>query len=47
MGPKNVNAIQPMRNGWQIYVKTDIDRQKLLTMGLELAGKSIDLQAPV
>ena len=47
MGPKNVDAIQPMRNGWQIYVKIDTDRQKLLTTGLELAGKSIDLQAPI
>ncbi len=47
VGPKNVDAIQPMRNSWQIYVKTNIDRQKLLTTGLELAGKLIDLQAHV
>ncbi len=30
VGPKNMDAIQPMRNGWQIYVKIDVDRQKLL-----------------
>ncbi len=47
MGQKNVDAIQPMRNGWQIYVKTEHDRALLMSTGLEIAGKSIDLQAPV
>ncbi len=43
VGEKNVDAIQPMRNGWQIYVKTDPDQVKLMSTGIELAGKSIDL----
>ncbi len=46
IGEVNVDAIQPMQNGWQIYVKTEADRVTLITKGIELAGKSINLQAP-
>ncbi len=35
-----VDVIQPMQNGWQIYVKTEVDRVALMTRGIELAGKS-------
>ena len=46
IGEVNVDAIQLMWNGWQIYVKTEADRVALMTKGIELARKSIDLQAP-
>ncbi len=46
IGEVNVDVIQPMQNGWQIYVKTEVDRVTLMTKGIELAGKSVDLQAP-
>ncbi len=47
VGQRNIDAIQLMRNGWQIYVKTETDRALLMSTGLEIAGKSIDLQAPI
>ena len=43
----NIDVIQPMQNGWQIYVKTEADRVTFMAKGIELAGKSIDLQAPL
>ncbi len=47
VGKQNVDVVQPMKSGWQIYVRTEADRLKLLSTRIELAGKSIDLQAPV
>ncbi len=43
----NVYGVQPLCNGWQIYVKMEADRAQLLTSGLQLAGKWISLQAPI
>ena len=47
VGQRNVDAIQPIRNGWQIYMTTEADRALLMSKGLEIVGKSIDLQALV
>ncbi len=44
---QNVDVVQPMKSGWQIYVRMEADRLKLMSAGIKLAGKSIDLQAPV
>ena len=43
VGQRNVDTIQLMRNGWQIYMTTEADRALLMSKGLEIAGKSIDL----
>ena len=43
----NVDGIQSICSGWQIYIKTEADHLKLVSIGIELAGKSINLQAPV
>ncbi len=47
VGEVNVDAIQPLKNGWQIYVKTEKDCINLMVTGIEIIGNSIDLQAPV
>ena len=41
----NVDGIQPIHSGWQIYVKTDKDWNTLVSQGIQLAGKWISLQA--
>ncbi len=41
----NVDAVQPTRNGWQIYVKTEHDKATLMAMGLDLAAKHVSLEA--
>ncbi len=33
-----IDGIQPMKLGWNIYMKTDVDRAQLLMSGLNLAG---------
>ena len=43
VGDRNVDGIQPMKNGWQIYVKTEADRTNLVSSGIDLAGKHISL----
>ncbi len=45
VGEANVDAIQPTKNGWQIYVKTEVDQATLLATGLDLAGKHISLES--
>ena len=47
IGDINVDGVQPLCNGWQIYIKMEADRAQLLTSGLQLAGKWISLQAPI
>ena len=44
VGDINVNAIQPTRNGWQIYIKTEKDRAVLIALGLDIAGKHVSLE---
>ena len=46
VGDSNVDGIQPMHSGWQIYIKTDKDQNALVSQGIQLAGKWISLQAP-
>ncbi len=46
VGDAHIDGIQPMRSGWQIYVKTDKDQDALVAQGIQLAGKWISLQAP-
>ncbi len=36
-----LDAVQPMRNGWCIYLRTLADRTKLVNSGLTLAGHYI------
>ena len=38
-----VDAIQPMKNGWQIYTRTEEVRVELLAVGLDLNGKHVSL----
>ncbi len=45
VGTINVDAVQPTRNGWQIYVKMEKDCTVLLATGLDLAGKHISLES--
>ncbi len=47
VGKQNIDAVQLMKSGWQIYILTEADRLKLMSTRIELAGKSINLQALV
>ena len=47
VGDINVDGIQPMQSGWQIYVKTEKDQTSLISQGIQLSGKWISLQALV
>ncbi len=38
-----IDAVQPMPNGWCIYLRTNADRLHLIETGLTLAGKYISL----
>ncbi len=38
-----VDAVQLMRNGWWIYMKTNADCNKLVTSGITIVGKHIQL----
>ncbi len=38
-----VNIIQPMKTGWWIYLKTQSDHQKLVSLGMTVAGKYVQL----
>ena len=40
-----IDAVQPMRNGWLIYVHTMADRSCLVSTGITLAGQYIPLQS--
>ena len=40
-----INAVQPMRNGWLIYVCTMADRSCLVSTGITLAGQYVPLQS--
>ncbi len=41
--PTSVDAVQPMRTGWCIYVHTQADRNRLVERGLMVAGKFVTL----
>ncbi len=45
VGNVNVDAIQPTRNDWQIYVKMEKDQAVLIATGLDIAGKHISLES--
>ncbi len=47
VGKQNIDAVQLIKSGWQIYVRTEADRLKLMSTRIELVGKSIDLLALV
>ena len=47
MGDINVDDIQLIWSGWQIYIKTKKDWTSLFSQGIQLAGKWISLQVPV
>ena len=38
-----IDAVQPMRSGWWIYLQTTMDRDRLVTQGLNIAGKHMPL----
>ncbi len=40
-----VDAVQPMKTGWWIYMRTSSDRAKLVELGITLNGKHISLCA--
>ena len=40
-----VDAVQPMKTGWNIYVQTFVDRQALINKGLMVAGKYVTLRS--
>ncbi len=39
-----VDAVQPMRSGWWIYLQTAFDREQLVSSGITLGGKHIPLR---
>ncbi len=41
--PDLLDAVQPMKNGWYIYMTTNADRTRLVGLGLNVAGKHIEL----
>ena len=45
VGEANVDTVQPTKNGWQIYMKIEVDWTTLLATGLDLAGKLISLES--
>ncbi len=42
-----LDAIQPMRAGWCIYMRSIADRAKLVAQGITVAGRHIQLQSDV
>ena len=46
MGTDNVlDAVQPMRTGWYIYMKTEADHDILVKKGITVAGKYVMLHS--
>ncbi len=43
--PDLLDAVQPMKNGWYIYMTTNADRTRLVSLGLNVAGKYIELRS--
>ena len=43
--PQAVDAIQPMKCGWWIYVQTNADHERLVIQGLMVTGKHIPLRS--
>ena len=39
-----VNTIQPMHSGWWIYLKTEMDHQRLVNVGMTIAGRYVQLR---
>ena len=40
-----VDAVQPMKTGWWIYLRTQPDRDRLVAQGITVAGKHIPLHS--
>ena len=40
-----VDAVQPMRTGWLIYIRTQTDCDRLVSQGLIIAGKHVQLRS--
>ncbi len=40
-----VDAVQPMKSGWWIYVQTTADRERLVAQGITVAGKHVPLRS--
>ncbi len=40
-----LDAVQPMKTSWYIYMLTVSDRTKLVSMGMTVAGRYIQLQS--
>ncbi len=38
-----IDGIQAMKSGWNIYMKTEVDRAQLLMAGLNIAGHHVSL----
>ncbi len=38
-----IDGIQPMKSGWNIYIKTEVDRAQLLISGLNVASQYVAL----
>ena len=43
--PTSLDAVQPMKQGWYVYMKTNADRAHLVETGVTIAGKYISLQS--
>ncbi len=42
-----IDAVQPMRAGWYIYMRTTADHATLVSKGITVAGRYIQLQSEV
>ncbi len=40
-----VDAVQPMKSGWWIYVQTTADQERLVAQGITVAGKHVPLRS--
>ena len=40
-----VDAVQPMRTGWLIYVRTQASHDRLVSQGLTIAGRHLQLRS--
>ncbi len=44
-GGLGLDAVQPMRSGWYIYIRTQFDRDQLIQKGIIVAGKYVALRS--
>ena len=47
VGSLGLDAVQPMRSGWYIYMWTQFDRDQLIQKGIVVAGKYVALRSEV